>query len=537
MKNVSRLALASLLALATATICSTSAADLATGKFVNPIGEGADPWVVRDPNANRYLWCMSEGNRAIAIGVSDNLASLGEKHIVWSAPETGPYSQELWAPELHFLDGHWHVYVAADDGKNANHLAYVLRSKTSDPLSEYEIHGPLATGDGADGRSPNVWAIDMTVLEVGGKRYALWSGWDAPGTDQQYLYIAPMKSPTELAGPRVLLCHNADYLWERTEEKLDSRGLNEGPQILQHAGRTFVTYSCAASWLPTYKLGMLELVGRDPLDPKAWKKFAEPVFQATEQTYGVGHSCFAQSPDGSQWWHIFHAKRDRNPGWRRAVFVQPFTFDADGTPQFGEPVAPGTVLDLPSGTKTSQVTLPYSSPLSDLTGMTYLGHHQFYQTSKQGVELGRVPGKPINAYRSGEKLLIDNAHWGDFSAEVTIRFLRGDRDAGLLFRASGASVGYDAQHGYFAGLIPGSKAVVVGKMDGSGWQELALRKVNFDPRRPNVLKVTAVGDQITVAVNGNPVVELKDATYAAGSVGPRVVNTHARFENLKVTKP
>ncbi len=30
-------------------------------------------------------------------------------------------------------------------------------------------------------------------------------------------------------------------------------------------GRTFVVYSCGASWLPTYKLGMLELVVRIPL--------------------------------------------------------------------------------------------------------------------------------------------------------------------------------------------------------------------------------------------------------------------------------
>ena len=45
--------------------------------FVNPIGEGADPWVIRDPNAERYLWCLSEGNRAIAIHTSGSVTSLG----------------------------------------------------------------------------------------------------------------------------------------------------------------------------------------------------------------------------------------------------------------------------------------------------------------------------------------------------------------------------------------------------------------------------------------------------------------------------
>ena len=73
--------------------------------FVNPIGEGADPWVIRDPNNDRYLWCFSDGNRGIAIHASRNLTSIGEKHVVWRAPESGPFSREVWAPELHFLKG------------------------------------------------------------------------------------------------------------------------------------------------------------------------------------------------------------------------------------------------------------------------------------------------------------------------------------------------------------------------------------------------------------------------------------------------
>ena len=71
----------------------------------------------------------------------------------------------------------------ASDGKNANHLAYVLRSRDEDPLGPYTVHGPLATGDGETGTSPNIWAIDMTVLEHGGIRYAIWSGWDPLGKD------------------------------------------------------------------------------------------------------------------------------------------------------------------------------------------------------------------------------------------------------------------------------------------------------------------------------------------------------------------
>ncbi len=505
--------------------------------FTNPIAEGADPFVVL--HEGRYIWCQSEGNRGVALWISDRLTSLGSRHIVWTPPKSGPFSREIWAPEHHFLDGRWHIYVAASDGRNENHLTYVLRSETSDPLSVYEIHGPMATGQGADGRSPNVWAIDMTVLEHRGKRYGIWSGWDAPGTDRQFLYIAPMASPVKLSGPRVLICDNDDHLWERTEERAESRGLHEGPQVLQHGGRTFLIYSCGASWLPTYKLGLLELVGDDPLLPSSWKKHPEPVFRSSEKTFGVGHGGFVQSPDGAEWWHVYHAKRDRRPGWRRSIFVQPFRFDDSGFPDFGRPVDPGSTLPLPSGSVKADPRLPLARGLRDgreVPGFSYYGHQQFLSLRRDGAHLGCVPDQPVNDYRCGEKLVLDGGDFTDFRAAVNVRFINGDRDAGLLFRVSDPAVGYDAQSGYFAGLVPKQNRIVLGRTDGSRWHEIARADVPMDPGRDHRLEVAVRGSQIAVMLDGERHLLAEDETHARGSVGLRVVDTHARFSDLEVTR-
>ncbi|MFM7921198.1 MAG: family 43 glycosylhydrolase, partial [Planctomycetaceae bacterium] len=102
--------------------------------------------------------------------------------LVWQAPDSGPCSREVWAPELHFLDDHWYIYFAASDGRNENHQAFVLQSAGTDPFGEYTLHGPLQTGERADADAKPIWAIDMTVLQLAGRRYAVWSGWDAPGT-------------------------------------------------------------------------------------------------------------------------------------------------------------------------------------------------------------------------------------------------------------------------------------------------------------------------------------------------------------------
>jgi len=502
--------------------------------FVNPIAEGADPCVIR--HGDKYLWCQSAGNQGVAIWVSDRLSSLGTPHVVWKAPETGMYSKEVWAPELQFIDGKFYIYVAASDGKNANHLAYALESEGSDPLGPYKLHGPFTTGDGKDGKSPNIWAIDMMVFKNSGKLYAVWSGWDKPNSDKQFLYIAPMKSPVEFAGPRVLLSKNDDYIWERTEEKESSRGLAEGPQILENDGRTFLIYSTAASWLPTYKLGLLELTGKDPLDPASWKKHAEPVFRSTEKTFGVGHGGFVKSPDGKEWWNIYHAKRDRGGNWLRSIFIQPFTFK-DGVPEFGTPVAPGSSLPLPSGEKLPSPALPLSVSFhakKDMDAFSYFGHQQFLAPTESGVELGSTPKEPVNAYRSGEKLVLDGGNFTDFTASTRITFLKGDRDAGLMFRTTDPTVGFDAQKGYFAGVIPGKKIVILGKSDGTNWKEIATAPVTVDATKPLVFSVTAKGAEITLALDGKQVLAAKDETYQKGSVGIRVVDTHARFDQLEV---
>ena len=331
--------------------------ELPPGAFANPIGEGADPSVVLDDS--RYLLCQSDGD-GIAIWVSDRLTDKGIKHVVWRAPETGPVSEQIWAPELVELNDRWYIYFAASEGENRNHRTYVLASTSSDPLGDYTLHGPLYTGEQFETKRNNLWAIDMTVLQHEGSLYAIWSGWTTATSDLQRLYIAPMNSPIEIGGPRTQISRSDDYLWEQVEETKETRGLNEAPQVLKHNDRTFVVYSAAASWLPTYKLGLLELIGENPLNPAAWKKYPEPVFQSTSWTYGVGHGSFVRSPDGTQWWHIYHAKVDREPGWQRVLYVQPMSWTEDGLPEFGTPVREGEPLELPSGE-------PMDSPEKDET--------------------------------------------------------------------------------------------------------------------------------------------------------------------------
>ena len=123
----------------------------------------------------------------------------------------------------------------------------------------------------------------------------------------------------------------------------------------------------------------------------------------------------------------------------------------------------------------------------------YFGHHQMLRATPDSIRLGVQPNAPINTYRSGEKVVFSGAVSGDFEVGVTMQFHDGasSRDAGLLFRTTGPSIGYDALRGYFAGLVPRTNLLILGKMDGMKWQELYRREVDIDVTQPVRLKVSA----------------------------------------------
>ncbi len=316
--------------------------------FTNPCYPGADPWVIGKDGF--YYLCRSERDLGISVWKSRGLTDRGDKKVVWNAPEGGWNARQVWAPELHYLQGCWYIYYAASDGDNRDHRMGVLEALGEDPQGPYRDRGMLYTGDDIESRTHSRWAIDGTVLELGGRLYFIWSGWPAE-ENVQYLYIARMENPWSIASHRVRLCENDTYIWERVAEDPSQRGLHEGPEILKRHSRVFLVYSCSGSWEVTYKLGMLWMdESADPMDPASWTKHPAPVFRGTEKVLGVGHASFTRSPDGSEDWIIFHSKTSRRPGWLdRKVWMQKFGWTEEGFPDFGTPVAAGVPLPLPSG--------------------------------------------------------------------------------------------------------------------------------------------------------------------------------------------
>ena len=326
--------------------------------FTNPIGPGADPWVVRHGDVYYSVESQNSGNRGIYVYRTDTLTKLKRNGVrVWTPPTTGWNQVDLWAPELHFLDGKWYIYYAAGmpgpsgpDAGFTDQRSGVLESVTDDPQGAYVDKGMLYTGDTiATGGTP-FWAIDVSVARINGQLYAVWSGWEeleATHVTPQHTYIARMSNPWTIATNRVKISSPTEA-WERGTQ-LD---LQEGPEFLMHGTDVFIVYSTRESFLPDYRLGLLRLAApdADPLNPASWTK-SGPVFTGAPAlgVYGVGHASFTKSPDGTEDWIVYHAKSNDDPGWDdRVIRMQKFTWKADGTPNFGTPVPSGQ-LAVPAG--------------------------------------------------------------------------------------------------------------------------------------------------------------------------------------------
>lgn len=333
------------------TVCQGQKLSETTNTFHNPLlPSGPDPWVITH---HGFYYYMNTTGDNLTIWKTRDITDLmhATKKVVWTPPPTGPYSHEIWAPELHLLDGKWYIYFAADAGKNESHRIYVIENSADDPLEgEWHFKGKVA--DATD-----KWAIDPSVFEDRGEKYIVWSGWEGDRDGEQRIYLAHLKNPWTIDSKRVLLSY-PKYPWEQVGDLLDRPetphvNVNEGPEILQHGEDIFLVYSASACWTDYYELGVARArSGSNLLDSSSWTKFDHPFFKQNRQAgvYGPGHNGFFHSLDGKQDWIIYHAnpQPQQGCGQHRSPRIQPFTWNADGTPDFGEPLSTETAIPKPS---------------------------------------------------------------------------------------------------------------------------------------------------------------------------------------------
>lgn len=266
----------------------------------------ADPHVCRHTDGTYYFTASVPEYDRIVLRRSATLTGLREagEVTVWKKHDHGNMGAHIWAPELHYLEGKWYLYFAAGDAEDKWKIRpYVLECSSQDPIAgTWTELGRMKAAEG-DEFSFQSFSLDATVFENNGEHFFIWAEKTGVGKGISNLYIARMASPDSLATIQVLLS-TPDYDWERVGFWVD-----EGPAVLRHGGRIYVTFSSSATGA-CYCMGMLSASeDADLLDPRSWSKERFPIVKTdpVKGIYGPGHNSFTRDEQGNDVC-VFHAR-------------------------------------------------------------------------------------------------------------------------------------------------------------------------------------------------------------------------------------
>lgn len=503
--------------------------------FRNPVVPASESNGAADPtvafHAGYYYYVRSLSDTQLVIGRAQRLQDIGSvpmKQVFAAVPNT-MYSNGIWAPQIQRIRGQWYIYFTADIGNNDNHRMYALRADTDDPMGNWTFLGKVATQD-------DKWSIDGIVWDYNDQLYMIYAGTGFPGDlfGREDLFIAPMSSPTTISGPSVRIS-TPIYDWEKV-----LMPINEGPVMLKNpgTGQQFLIYSASAAFTPNYALGQIAFTGGNPLSASSWVKKSTPVF--TKRTaggvYAPGHNDFTVSPDGSETWMVYHACDHAPallpPEWGcRSVRLKKVAWNADGSPDLGRPDSLTTSLQEPAGTP----VLPDSPPL----------YANFDNGSTQGWYLmdgsWSADSRALSVNQvDGAKAIAEYSRYSDFTFTADVKLgtshsWLGDRNGGLVFRASSFARGKDNLRGYYAAIDAANARVLLGRFD-HNWTPLASVPMSISINTTYKMKVVAQGSTLKVYVNdmATPKITKIDTTYSNGSVGFRVYQVPASFDNVNV---
>ena len=293
----------------------------------------ADPWIYKHTDGYYYFTASVPEYDRIEIRRSKTINGLAEEAgvTIWRKHEEGMLSANIWAPEIHYIDGKWYIYFAAARTTETNeglfdHRIFVLENEAENPLEGNWIEkGQLKT-------NWESFALDCTTFEHRGIRYLVWAQKDPNIYGNSNLYIAKMSNPWTIEGKQVMIAE-PEYYWEKIGFLV-----NEGPAVINRNGKIFISYSASATDY-NYCMGVLIAdENSDLLNKDSWHKSEKPVLKTynEKEIFGPGHSCFTVSEDGETDMLVYHARNYKeivgDPLYdpNRHTFIKKLMYDEEG---------------------------------------------------------------------------------------------------------------------------------------------------------------------------------------------------------------
>ena len=162
----------------------------------------ADPHIVKHSDGWYYFTATVPEYDKVILRRAETIQGLesAEEVTVFQRKESGQGSGQVWAPELHYIDGKWYIYVALGVDGEWLIRAYVMEGTGDNPLeATWEEKGVVET-------NWDEFSLDMHVFEANGVLYASWAQFDPTWGDTNTGTL-PRAAYQSMDAPTTRCCH------------------------------------------------------------------------------------------------------------------------------------------------------------------------------------------------------------------------------------------------------------------------------------------------------------------------------------------
>jgi GH43 family beta-xylosidase len=269
--------------------------------YINPVSNISgigDPFVLTY-NGLYYMYCTSETSlkKGFYVWTSKDLVNWEKQNLALSNETPGILGiNRFWAPEVVEYKGKFFMTYSAGDTDGVLKLCLAVSDHPLGPFNNYQ----------SPWYKHHLSHIDATIFIDGAKAFAYFvrdcSTNIVNGRETSQIFVVQLSDDLKSFVTEPKLVITPDQPWEDIN---GTRLWNEGPSVLKHGGKYFMTYS--ANGFNTHEYCVAYATADNPLGP--WVKASEnPILKANLAigVSGPGHNSFAYSPDGSELFMIYH---------------------------------------------------------------------------------------------------------------------------------------------------------------------------------------------------------------------------------------
>ena len=207
----------------------------------------------------------------------------------------------FWAPEVYHVNGKFYMYYSADE-----HICVATSDSPLGPFTQ-TVKEPMLAGEKS---------IDNSLfIDDDGTPYLYFDRFN----DGLNIWVAELEDDLMTIKMETMKkCINVSQEWETVWPRV-----NEGPYVLKHKGKYYMTYSANSYESPFYGIGFATA---DNVNGPWTKYEGNPILQKPGNLVGVGHSAMFEDKEG-QLRIVFHSHRSESKIHPRFMNISTVDFE------------------------------------------------------------------------------------------------------------------------------------------------------------------------------------------------------------------